>query len=181
MANINYIISAAQLDPTVGFKSYTHANEYNNLVWVTNSVPQETLETNFFTMEKLRVKNGFIRRAREDILTGFVSDVLSTGTNRMYLTDIQSQIAIIGAVVYTDPTSANPDGYTFDMPSYDLTTGDGRIDEHTNSQLRILLSKLAEKVTAIFDKMQSKSDAILAIDVSDIPAALDTLYALTWD
>lgn len=175
MAAINYVLAAATFDPNIGFNSHTGASDYDALIWSSTSIPQATLDLVWYNLEKQRIVNGLISSTRTQVTSGFLSDMFVPGTTRYYQSDLQSQISLIGAVVYTNST-----GGSFTYTSYDPVTKQGRIDSYTNAQFIQLLGIFATNISTILGTLQSKANQVIAIDTSDIPTALDTLYAITW-
>lgn len=116
-----------------------------------------------------------------ELQLGFQSDVLESGVFRHYDTDIQSQIGILGAYVYSMTDATHPVGRNFKISSYDLTTGLISFDEYTPAQISELFDEFAVFTENLIQKLTTKIESVLAVNEVNPLDSLDLVYAITWN
>ena len=180
MAEINYVAAASIIDPNSSFTSLGDPYNYDSLNWHTTQINEYDLEAAWLAIEKKRIIEQLTTSMVSELQLNFHADILVSGVMRRYDTDLQSQIGIIGAAIYSQKDIGHPTGRTFKISSYDLETGMISFDDYTVDQISALLDAFADFSKSLIQKLTDKIDQVIAISNAEPHSALDLVYAVTW-
>jgi hypothetical protein len=180
MAQINYVAAASIIDPNSSFTSLGDPYNYDSLRWHTTQVNEYDLEAAWIGIEKKRIIKKLTDDMVVDLQLNFQSDILVPGVMRRYDTDLQSQIGIIGAFIYSQKDSGHPDGRSFKVSSYDLNTGLISFDNYTVDQISALVDTFASFTEGLIQRLTDKINQVLAVNDANPHVSLDLIYAITW-
>lgn len=181
MTSVCYTASATSLDPNAAFSSRPDPYIYESLIWASTPISKIALEQNWLSMEKNRIVAKLSADMHAEVISGFLSDTLEEGVFRKYDSDVQGQIAIIGAVVYTLPVNGVQHAEQFILSSVDPATGVRDYHPHTNEQLYELMKDLGTFSTDIMTKLQTKIFQVMSTNSGNVEADLATIYSITWN
>lgn len=178
MSTVNYVAAAARIDPTSSFTELVlDVTDYDSLVWAGTPIPRSTLDAEWLSMQQQKKIAELAEAMKVEVTSGFLSDVLVPGTFRKYDSDVQGQVAIVGAIVLTQHRV----GMTFyRLSSVDPATGMRSYANHNGEQLLDLLATLGDWSSAIISKLENKIYQVMTANTGDIEADLATLITITW-
>ena len=181
MAQINYVAAASAIDPNSSFSSLGNPYDYDTLVWATSQINENDLETAWVMAEKKRIIDKLTADMVAELQLNFHADILEPGTFRRYDTDLQSQLGIIGAALYSQKDTDHPTGRTFKVSSYDLDIGLISFDDYTTDQISALLDAFANFSNGLIQKLTDKVTQVLSVNEPNPHDSLDIIYAITWN
>lgn len=178
MHTVNYVAAATSLDPTVTFVNMVFdPTDYDSLVWSGTPISRSALDAHWFSIKQLEKTAELAEAMKVEVTSGFLSDVLVPGTFRKYDSDVQGQIAIVGAIVFTQHNTGTT---SYRMSSVDPSTGIRSYADHNVQQLMSLLTTLSTWSSAIISKLEAKIYEVMTTNTGDVEADLATLQTITW-
>lgn len=180
MANINYVAAATSIDPDVMFLSLDSVYNYENLAWSGTPISKSTLEAAWVATEKQKQIKEITDDMNIEVTSGFLSDALVVDEFRKYDSNLQEQIAVIGAMVYLTPHEGLTPPSLFTLSSVDPATGMRGYHEYDPAQLYHLLGDIGTFSAELITKLTTKITAIMMINTGNANTDLDQIYAITW-
>lgn len=180
MASVDYVVAASILGYIEGFATIPNDSDYNTLTWIGTAIPKAALETAYLEMKRGAKLLQLQTAMRADVLSGFHSDALVVGVYRRYDSDLQGQIAVVGATVYCTPSNGLEGATSFTLPSTDLSTGALQFDAHSLAQLRRLLGDLGVFSNTMINRLMMMLGQVMSINTGNVFADLDTIEAFHW-
>lgn len=142
--------------------------DYNCLQAVSGSMPSQTeLDAGWLMLYKTEKIVAFSETVRAELLGGFETDVLVSGTDRYYDSQEVDQLNLIGLV------AAGEDALYASRESASSPTKEYAI--HTIAQLQLLLQRGRDWKTEKLQKFNDKKNAILAC------SGIAGVDAITWE
>lgn len=180
MSKVNFILAASTLGYAEGFSSTPDPEDYEKLPWRGTAIPKRTLELAYVELIRKNKHDELLAAFNTAIVGGYNSDALEPGTFRRYPSDLQGQIAVVGAVGYCTPQAGLESGTSFTLPSDDLVTGMRTLLPHNLEQLRRLLGDIGEFTNGLTVKLASKVGQIMSARTGNINTDLNTIEAVVW-
>lgn len=180
MATVNYKRAASLIDPNASFAYSDTPNDYDSLVWITDTIPKSDLDTAWLASEKLRQTTTLTDNAMIAAVSGFTSDALVAGSPKAYKSDLQSQIVIVGAMTYLTPVAGTTPPVSYTLPSADVSTGVITFDAYSYTQFFKLFTDMAAFSASVYTQLATKTAAIAAINTGNVNNDLDSVYAIVW-
>ena len=180
MAAINYVMAAALVDPNVSFGQTGDPTNYDLLIWKTAQIPEAVLEARWLANEKERQIKIISFAMQTQVTSGFLSDALVPGQFRKYDSDIQGQIAVIGALAYLSPFPGVTPPSSYIMSSVDPATGIREFAPHNYFQIYQLMSDLGIFSGNLQNVLANKITQIMTVNTGSPHTDLDVVYSITW-
>jgi len=180
MASVNYELASILVDPNASFGYSVDPTNYDDLKWLTTPITKSVLDTAYLASEKTKQINTLTLLMQAAVTGGFLSDALVTGTFRKYDSDIQGQLAVVGAMTYLTPGPGVTPPTSYTLPSVDPSTGIKEYSPYSYSQLFHLFNDLEAYSSGLISTLTDKITAVNSINTGDINADLDSVYAITW-
>lgn len=180
MPNINYVAAATALDPDVSISLYADIYDYDSIAWTGTPIDRGILDSTWLELEKQRQINTISEEMHTEVTGGFLSDALVENVFLKYDSDIQGQVAIIGALVYLTPHEDVIPPTTFTLSSVDPVTGIRGYAAYNYSQIYRLLTDIGIFSTNDITKLQIKIGLIRSVDTGNVSNDLDAIYGITW-
>lgn len=180
MSTINYAAATADLDPEASFSTMIDPFVYETLTWRTPSIEKAVLEAHWLQMEKNRQVSLVSAAMHADTTGGFPSDTLVPGVFQIYDSDLQGQIAVVGAMVYLTPVDGVTPPPTFTLSSLDPATGQRGYASHSYAQLYKLFTDLGAFANSKIVILEGKINTIFSTNSGNVTADLDTIHAINW-
>ena len=138
---ITYIEAISAFYPNYQVSSIS--NEYADIQWGTYApISQEELNAKILEITKTKKIQELSDTCERAIISGFESSAV--GEPHIYDSEAVDQINLIGAVMSTAPTPAEPMGYSIYYACRDVASGVKEYHEHTHFQLRQVLADGAQ-------------------------------------
>jgi hypothetical protein len=180
MASINYYSAAAAIDPLASFSGSTDPTIYETLLWYSTPIPKATLEASFLQTAKLAQVAKISAAMLAEVYGGFLVDVFGDGVQRKYASDVQGQVAIIGAVTLLKPSEGLAVPATYDLATMDPNTGLPIFVPHNAQQAYAVLLGLKDFSNFHIDHLKSTMMQVMTVNTGNINADLDTVASITW-
>jgi hypothetical protein len=183
VSDINYLTTASSYDSSAGVSLGLSFGLspliYDNLVWVTTPILKSVLE-DYAIAEARAAKVVELNDAMyKDVTAGFLSDILVADTFRLYASDLQGQILIVGASLYTLPSESAP-ATSFTITNTDPVTKVVYYDLFTHTQIRQLFTELVTFSDAMVSALASQIQETYTVTGATANETLALISAITW-
>ena len=180
MATVNYVSAASSIGYIDGFATIPDSTDYNTLTWIGTAIPKATLDAAYLETKR-QAKIAQVSAAfGTEVISVFLSDALVSGVFRKYDSDVQGQIAIVGAVTYCKPSTGWISPTTFVLSSVNPATGARDYHSHDLDQLHQLFDDLGSFASSKIDRLTTMIGQIYMINTGNISADLDAIESITW-
>ena len=165
---ITYIEAISAFYPN--YQVSSTSNEYADIQWGTYApISQEELNSKILEITKTKKIQELSDACERAIISGFESSAV--GEPHIYDSEAVDQINLIGAVMSTAPTQAEPMGYSIYYACRDVASGVKEYHEHTHFQLRQVLADGAQvKLTQLQTFHMKRLAVMAATSVSQVEA-----------
>ena len=115
------------------------------------------------------------------VTSGSLSDALVVDVFRKYDSDLQGQIAVIGAMTHLTPVHWVAPPSTYTLSSADPSTGIRSYHVYDYAQLYRMLGDLGMYSAELIAKLTAKITAIMTVYTGNPHTDLDQIQSITWD